>query len=82
MTVTGLRVDLVDSSGTVYAQTNAANPYPNSFSVRQAMGYASARRFTAGYKDNMGTWHELGNYYWYYSSSDLNWTTANHTVHY
>ena len=81
LVATGLRVDLKDSNGTVYAQKTCSNPYPSSFSVRQCTG-PGARKFTAYYKDSAGNYHDAGNYYWYYSSSDLNWTAANHTVHY
>lgn len=77
------------SSGTVYAQITADNPYPTSMTIRQISGYSGARRIKLYYTDNTVTtipsgFHEAsgGSTYWYHSGTDLNQTGSNKTVHY
>ena len=59
--------------------------YPNTISIRQVSGYASARKMVMYFQDNTGAYHAAANgasLYWYYSAGDMNNTGSYKTVHY
>ena len=86
LVTSGLTVSLKSanstSSGTVYAQVTCTDPHSNSISVRQSVGYSSAKQFEAFYKGPNNTYVSLGTHYWYWSTKDLNTTQANKTLYY
>jgi hypothetical protein len=79
LSVTSLRVDLIDSNGGVLATTTATNPYPSSMTLSQKTNASGNRQFTAYYL-NGSTYVSMGSHYWYSSGTNLN--TSSKTVHY
>lgn len=79
LSVTSLRVDLIDSNGGILATTTATNPYPSSMTLSQKTNASGSRQFTAYYL-NGSTYVSMGQAYWYSSGTNLN--TSSKTVHY
>ena len=82
---TNLSAGNIKKDVTIFGVKGTYNPHPNSLSVRQATGYTGATKTVMYFKDNAGTHHAAagGNSYaWYYSSTNMNWTSSSHTVYY
>lgn len=82
---TNLSAGNIKKDVTIFGVKGTYNPHPNSLSVRQATGYTGATKTVMYFKDNAGTYHAAAggsSYAWYYSSTNMNWTSSNHTVYY
>ena len=75
---------------TIFGVKGTYNPHPNSFQIKQTTGYTGATKMKLYFTDNTvqtipSGFHAAGDgnsHAWYYSDTNMNWTSSYHYVYY